>query len=40
MSKYRKPLKKNKSKKLFTKTAMRVNNKNVVPLLNRGGTRL
>lgn len=38
--KYRKPLNRKASKKLFTKTAQRVNPKNLFNLMSRGGIRL
>lgn len=38
--KYRKPMKRKKSQKLFTKTAERVHPKNVFNVMMRGGIRL
>lgn len=40
MGVHRKPMKKGRSKRLFTKTAQRVNKKNSAPRPMRGGIRL
>ena len=40
MARYRKKLSKRRSKRLFSKTAMRTNKRNLSPKVMRGGLRL